>query len=83
MPWDATSLRTGRLTGDGLTGDGPTGWRVTEEQHVAGGSEESAVQPRWLPDETLVLVSDRSDWWNLYRWSPADGRPGVVTIDVP
>jgi dipeptidyl aminopeptidase/acylaminoacyl peptidase len=69
MPWDATSLRVGRLQDDVSQG-----WVVTEEESVAGGSEESAVQPRWLPDGTLVFVSDRTDWWNLYAWSPADGR---------
>jgi dipeptidyl aminopeptidase/acylaminoacyl peptidase len=68
MPWDATSLRVARLQG------GSGGWAVTDEEAVAGGSEESAVQPRWLPDGTLVFVSDRTDWWNLYAWSPADGR---------
>jgi dipeptidyl aminopeptidase/acylaminoacyl peptidase len=68
MPWDATSLRVGRLEADGSGG-----WAVTGERTVAGGSEESAVQPRWLPDGTLVFVSDRTDWWNLYGWSSADG----------
>ncbi len=25
------------------------------------------------PDGSLVFISDRSGWWNLYRWSPDDG----------
>lgn len=67
MPWDATALRTARLDADA-----DRGWRLGEQQQVAGGSEESAVHPRWLPDGDLVLVSDRSGWWNLYAWSPGD-----------
>ena len=33
---------------------------------MAGGPGESAVQPRWLGEE-LIFLSDRTDWWNLYR----------------
>ncbi|HWB38237.1 MAG TPA: prolyl oligopeptidase family serine peptidase, partial [Rugosimonospora sp.] len=29
------------------------------------------VQPEWAPDGSLIFVSDRTDWWNLYR------RPGA------
>ncbi|MEE3715688.1 prolyl oligopeptidase family serine peptidase [Tumidithrix elongata RA019] len=36
---------------------------------VAGGVEESIFQPEWSPDGTLCFVSDRTGWWNLYRWS--------------
>jgi hypothetical protein len=25
-------------------------------------------QPEWSPDGVLHFVSDRSGWWNLYRW---------------
>jgi len=35
---------------------------------VAGGRDESVFQPRWSPDGTLTFVSDRTNWWNLYRW---------------
>ncbi len=61
MPWDATTVRVGRLTGD----------RVDAVEVVAGGPEESAVAPRWHGEE-LLFVSDRTDWWNLYAY--ADGR---------
>ncbi|UFN96791.1 prolyl oligopeptidase family serine peptidase [Micromonospora aurantiaca] len=36
---------------------------------LAGGPEESAVEPQWGPDGALYFVSDRSGWWNLYRWN--------------
>lgn len=62
MPWDTTTLYVANLTGSGLAG-------ITA---IAGGSEESVVEPRWDVDGTLYFVSDRSNWWNLYRYD--DGR---------
>ena len=41
---------------------------VSGERLVAGRlAEESIFQPEWSPDGVLHFVSDRSDWWNLYR----------------
>ena len=34
---------------------------------VAGGRDESITQPEWAPDGSLVFISDRTNWWNLYR----------------
>jgi dipeptidyl aminopeptidase/acylaminoacyl peptidase len=34
---------------------------------VAGGDEESILQPEWSPDGVLYFVSDSSGWWNIYR----------------
>lgn len=58
MPWDATRLRVARIEADGTLG---------ESTLVAGGPDESIVQPEWSPDGTLHLISDRTGWWNLYR----------------
>jgi dipeptidyl aminopeptidase/acylaminoacyl peptidase len=33
----------------------------------AGGPDESLVQPEWSIEGFLHVVSDRTDWWNLYR----------------
>ncbi len=63
MPWDATTVHVGKLTGDATTG-----WRVTGTRTVAGGPGVSAVHPRWTAGGTLVFVDDRSGWWNLYAW---------------
>jgi dipeptidyl aminopeptidase/acylaminoacyl peptidase len=60
MPWDGTELWVGTLAEDGSIG---------ASERVAGGAEESIFQPEWSPDGTLHFVSDRSGWWNLYRWA--------------
>jgi len=64
MPWDASTVMAGTLGPDGPTGALP----------VAGGPAESAMQPRWLGDQ-LILLSDRTGWWNLYRVDGAELRP--------
>ncbi|HEV3470793.1 MAG TPA: prolyl oligopeptidase family serine peptidase [Pyrinomonadaceae bacterium] len=58
MPWDGTELWVGELDGRGA----PRG-----AARVAGGREESVFQPEWSPGGVLHFVSDRSNWWNLYR----------------
>ncbi len=70
MPWDGTDLWVAAIAADGTLG---------EPVHVAGGTEESVIQPKWAPDGSLLYVSDRSDWWNLYRCArggqwPAESR---------
>ena len=70
MPWDATTLSVGTLQQDP-----DVGWRVADVQPVAGGPGQSAVQPRWTPDGTLVFVDDRTGWWNLYARSGRDAQP--------
>jgi hypothetical protein len=63
MPWDGTQLCVADVNVDGCLGP---------EVQVAGGQEESIFQPEWSPDGVLYFVSDRSGWWNLYRWRPLD-----------
>lgn len=60
MPWDGTELWTGELRKDGSIG---------KRRLVAGGPNESIFQPEWSPDGTLYFVSDRTGWWNLYRFA--------------
>jgi len=59
MPWDTAVLYVANLTDTGIT-------RVIQ---VAGGPREAVLEPRWAKDGSLYFVSDRSNWWNLYRWS--------------
>ncbi|MGL6137875.1 MAG: S9 family peptidase, partial [Planktothrix sp.] len=60
MPWDGTELWVSEVNSEGLLG---------EKQLIAGGLEESIFQPQWSPDGVLYFVSDRSNWWNLYRYT--------------
>jgi dipeptidyl aminopeptidase/acylaminoacyl peptidase len=59
MPWDGTELWVAKIADDGS---------LTNAQKVAGGPAESIFQPEWSPDGTLYFVSDRTGWWNIYRW---------------
>ena len=59
MPWDGTELWMADVHSDGRLGDA---------RLVAGGRTESIFQPSWSPDGRLYFISDRSDWWNLYRY---------------
>lgn len=61
MPWDSTTLWVADLQADGTLGN-PT--------LIAGGPTESIFQPAWSPDGVLYFVSDRTNWWNLYRVNP-------------
>ena len=63
MPWDGTELWVAMFKGDGSIG---------AREHVAGGRTESIFQPEWAPDGRLYFVSDRTGWWNLYRWDGAN-----------
>ena len=69
MPWVATELWVGEILGDGAIG---------AARRVAGGPDESVVQPKWSPAGDLVFISDRSGWWNLYR-----ERDGAVEALAP
>jgi dipeptidyl aminopeptidase/acylaminoacyl peptidase len=67
MPWDGTELRVADVAPDGTLGPART---------LLGGPEESVLQPEWTDAGTLLALSDRSGWWNLYRLRvTADGAP--------
>ncbi len=59
MPWDATELWLADMTDDGT---------LTNIKKVADGESESIAQPEWSPDGVLYFVSDKTGWWNLYRY---------------
>ena len=60
MPWDGTELWLADVEATGTLG---------ERWKIAGGENESIFQPEWSPAGELVYVSDRTGWWNLYRWA--------------
>ncbi|MGH3356249.1 MAG: prolyl oligopeptidase family serine peptidase, partial [Nocardioidaceae bacterium] len=68
MPWDSTRLRV-------RAGDDDLGV-------VAGGPGESVFQPRWASDGALWFCSDRTGWWNLYRWHPGGDVEHMVEMSA-
>ena len=67
MPWDATELWVAPI-GDGA--DQHEALAVGPAVRLLGGADESVTEPRWAPGGSLLAISDRSDWWNLYRFAP-------------
>lgn len=58
MPWDATELMLAELDQTGA---------ITKAHRIAGGRRESIFQPQWSPSGQLYYVSDKNNWWNIYR----------------
>lgn len=57
MPWDGTYLWQATFEGQG----------IAMVENVAGNDAESVFQPQWSPTGELYYVSDKTNWWNLYR----------------
>ncbi len=72
MPWDTSELWVAEVDAAG---------GLTNPRMVAGGGEESVVQPEWAPDGSLVFASDRRGWWNLYRL-PRDAEASVALTSM-
>lgn len=68
MPWDGTELWTAPVAADGTLGT---------PRYIAGSGEEALFQPSWSPDNVLHFVSDRANWWQIYRWQ--HGRAECLT----
>jgi len=66
MPWDGCELWLGELRPGGA---------LARAWCIAGGPDESVFQPEWSPDGVLHFVSDRTGWWNLYRWQGGRAEP--------
>jgi dipeptidyl aminopeptidase/acylaminoacyl peptidase len=58
MPWDGTLLYVADLSGN-----------VANNHRVLSGStSEAMMQPEWADADHLYAISDRTGWWNLYRF---------------
>lgn len=60
MPWDGSECVLAQLHPEGA---------IVSSAIIAGGVQESVFQPQWSPTGELFFVSDRSNWWNIYRWT--------------
>lgn len=65
MPWDNSECWIAEISNFGL---------LKKHQKVAGGiddgsRQESIFQPQWSPTGELFFVSDRNQWWNVYRYN--------------
>jgi len=67
MPWDGCELWLAEVDAAGHL-QGP--------RRLAGSRSEAVQQPQWSPNGRLHFVSDRSGWWNLYRW----GASGIEAL---
>ncbi len=72
MPWDGSEPWVGQVAEDGS---------IASAAAIAGGPGESIFQPEWAPDGTLYYVSDRTGWWNLYRYREG-GDEAVAPMDA-
>lgn len=70
MPWDASTLWVAPLDNGGHLGPA---------RPIAGDGAESIFCPQWNPSGDLYFVSDRSDWWNLYRARGQRIEPVILT----
>jgi dipeptidyl aminopeptidase/acylaminoacyl peptidase len=59
MPWDGCELWIATFDESGVPRD---------PRLIAGGPAESIFQPSWSPQSVAHFTSDRTGWWNLYRW---------------
>jgi len=59
MPWDGCELWVAEVLADGS---------LARRKKLTRGGSESIFQPEWSPAGVLHFVSDRTGWWNLYRF---------------
>lgn len=73
MPWQRTRLWLADVVPSGLG-------RARVVAGAGDGVRESLVQPGWTPQGRLLVVSDRSGWWNLHTVDPADDGARLAPV---
>lgn len=58
MPWESTYLTFATLDDSG---------QIINTKIIAGSETESICQPEFSPNGLLYFISDRRNWWNIYR----------------
>tara|TARA_B100001093_G_scaffold506300_1_gene565001 strand:- start:2095 stop:4047 length:1953 start_codon:yes stop_codon:yes gene_type:complete len=56
MSWDRSELMLAELTN----------CKLTNVRKIIGNQNESLMQPHWAQNGELYVISDRSNWWNIY-----------------
>lgn len=59
MPWYETELWVAELDSKG---------KLINQRKIAGDLPEAIFQPQWSKEGVLHFVSDREEWWNLYKF---------------
>lgn len=62
MPWDSTELFLGDFVGN----------KINSVVKIAGNGNESVLEPNFRDDNDLYFVTDRDNWWNIYKYSNND-----------
>jgi len=71
MPWDTTALYICDLTVEGFP-----------VHKIQGEKDESVMQPSWSNHgDTLYFLSDRTNWWNVYKYRETYGVELVLKKD--
>ncbi|MEM1153050.1 MAG: S9 family peptidase [Pseudomonadota bacterium] len=72
MPWDNTHLWSAEFDSTG----GLKNLTLHNE-----GMQESVINPQWDKDNQLFAISDRDDWWQIYRVNGSDFSP--LSVQLP
>ena len=70
MPWDATELFLASLED------------ISQAVCIAGGEGESICEPSWSPSGQLYFSSDRSNWWNIYYYTPGQTEQPLYLMEA-
>ncbi len=70
MPWDKSVLWLGDLDRKG---------QLKNIRKVSTPEDSSVTQPLFGPDGKLYVVSDLSNWWNIYRVTPRETLEPVLS----
>ena len=84
MPWDGALLQRCRLAARAsqrTAAGNPAAplpledGAIAEAAIVAGGIQESVMQPSWTPDGAILYLSDQTGFWNIHRLDDAGAGP--------
>lgn len=66
MPWNENALWVAEFDARG---------QLSNRRRLNVETRDSILDPQWSPDGALYFLSDRSGWWNLYRWQGDRAEP--------